>query len=140
MTSTRLLYFDQQQMVKPTLPLAVAWNSSSQPILTRANFIIDTGNSLFATINKETYLKLGRPPFKKDGVSIRTAKGITEIPVFDCTMILETLDTDYTFDCEIGLLTTLSVNLVGSLALEAICQKTDTDLIFNYRRRRVELG
>ncbi len=114
--------------------------TSLQPILTRAKFVIDTGNTLFATINKETYLKLGKPAFKKNAVKIRTAQGVIEIPVFNCTMILETLDTDYTLDCEIGVLQTLPVNLLGCPALEAICQKTDTNLIFNYRNRRIELG
>lgn len=122
------------------LPLALALNISSQPITTRTKFLIDTGNTLFATITKDTYLKLGKPRFKQDGVKIKTAKGTTTIPVFDCTLILETLDADFALDCEVGVLTTLRVDLIGSPALEAICQKTDTNLIFNYRNRRIELG
>jgi hypothetical protein len=90
-------------------------------------------------ISKETYLKLGKPTFKTDGVKIRTGSGIITLPVVDCDLILETLEADYSIECEVAVSKTLPVDIIGSPALEAICQKTNTDLIFNYRNRRIEL-
>lgn len=135
----KTLHFDQLRMEKPTLPLALALSTTSTPILTRTKFLIDTGNTLFAIISKETYLKLGKPKLKKQGVKVRTGNGITVLPIFDCELVLETLDADYAIECEIALSPTLPVDIIGSPALETICQKTDTDLVFNYRNKRIEL-
>jgi predicted aspartyl protease len=114
-------------------------SNTSQPILTRSKFLIDTGNTLFLIISKETYLKLGKPAFKPEGVKIKTGNGIITLPLFDCDLILETLEADYSIECEVAVSKTLPVDIIGSPALEAICQKTDTDLVFNYRNRRLEL-
>ena len=78
----KTLHFDQLRMEKPTLPLALALSTTSTPILTRTKFLIDTGNTLFAIISKETYLKLGKPKLKKQGVKVRTGNGITVLPIF----------------------------------------------------------
>lgn len=121
------------------LPLALALNNTSTPILTRTKFLIDTGNTLFAIVSKETYLKLSKPKLKKEGVKVRTGDGVIVLPIFDCEIILETLDADYSIECEIALSPTLPVDIIGSPALETICQKTDTNLVFNYRNKRIEL-
>lgn len=122
------------------LPLALALNNTSQqPILTRDKFLIDTGSTLQVIICKETYLKLGKPKFLKNPLKIKTGSGISLLPIFNCDLTLETLDCDYTFNCEVGVSPNLSVNIIGSPILETICQKTDTNLIFNYRNKRIEL-
>jgi predicted aspartyl protease len=108
--------------------------------LTRTKFLIDTGNTLAAIITRDTYNKLGKPAFKKEGVKVKTGSGVIVMPVFDCQLILETLDIDFAIECEIAVSGVLRVDLIGSPALETICQKTDTNLIFNYRNRRIELG
>ena len=101
--------------------------------------MIDTGNTLFAVISKDTYLKLGKPKFKKKGVKVSTGNGVIALPIFECEIILETLDADYSMECEVALSPTLPVDIIGSPALETICQKTNTDLVFNYRNKRIEL-